>query len=74
LLDSVVVLFVAFYLFGNWSLEQVLAVSVVNYIYKFGAALLLTPLLYISHQVVDTYLGKETIVNSVPPPPTPQAF
>jgi hypothetical protein len=74
LLDSVVVLFVAFYLFGNWSLEQVLAVSVVNYIYKFGAALLLTPLLYISHQVVDTYLGKETTINPIPPPPTPQAF
>jgi queuosine precursor transporter len=59
LLDSFLVLWIAFFLFGNWTLEQVLAVSVVNYIYKFVAAVVLTPLLYISHQLVDRYLGAE---------------
>jgi uncharacterized integral membrane protein (TIGR00697 family) len=74
LLDSFLVLFIAFYLFGNWSLDQVIAVSIVNYIYKFAAALVLTPLLYLAHQGVDSYLGKETAVNSVPPGPMVQGF
>lgn len=58
LIDSFVVLGVAFYLFGNWSLSQVVAVGIVNYIYKFAVAVLLTPLLYVAHHVVDAYLGK----------------
>ncbi|MEM1135508.1 MAG: queuosine precursor transporter [Bacteroidota bacterium] len=58
-IDSFVVLGVAFYLFGNWSLNQVIAVGIINYIYKFSVAILLTPLLYVAHYLIDTYLGKE---------------
>ncbi len=57
LVDSFVVLFVAFFLFGNWSMEQVLSVALINYIYKFCIAILLTPLLYIAHYFIDGYLG-----------------
>ena len=57
IIDTVVVLFVAFYLFGNWSLKQVLAVSIINYLYKFTVAIVLTPLLYGGHYVIDHYLG-----------------
>ncbi|MGV3505372.1 MAG: queuosine precursor transporter [Adhaeribacter sp.] len=57
LVDTVVVLFVAFYIFGNWSLKQVIAVSIINYIYKFTVAVLLTPLLYLAHGLIDRYLG-----------------
>jgi queuosine precursor transporter len=57
LLDSFLVLYIAFYVFGNWPLDQVLAVGVVNYIYKFTTAILLTPLLYVAHNAVDRYLG-----------------
>jgi uncharacterized integral membrane protein (TIGR00697 family) len=74
LLDSFLVLYIAFYLFGNWSLQEVLAVSVVNYIYKFVAALVLTPLLYVSHSLVDKYLGTETQLETIPPGPTVQGF
>lgn len=56
LIDSFVVLWVAFYLFGNWSLEQVFAVGIINYIYKFVIAILLTPLLYLAHNLIDKYL------------------
>ncbi|RDC62438.1 queuosine precursor transporter [Adhaeribacter pallidiroseus] len=57
LIDSLVVLFIAFYLFGNWPLKQVLAVATINYIYKFVVAVVLTPLLYIAHFAIDRYLG-----------------
>lgn len=59
LVDSFVVLFVAFYVFGNWSFAQVLSVANTNYWYKFAAAILLTPLLYLAHFLIDRYLGKE---------------
>lgn len=59
LIDSFVVLIIAFYIGGNWPLKLVLAVGVVNYIYKFTVAVLLTPLLYVLHAAIDAYLGKE---------------
>lgn len=58
LIDSLVVLFIAFFVFGNWSLEQVLSVAAINYIYKFCVAILLTPALYLAHYLIDGYLGK----------------
>lgn len=59
LIDSFVVLIVAFYLLGPWTLDQVLAVGITNYIYKFLIAIGLTPLLYIAHYLIDNFLGKE---------------
>jgi queuosine precursor transporter len=59
LVDSFVVISVAFYIFGNWTLEQVLSVGIVNYIYKAVVALLVTPILYVAHNLIDKYLGKE---------------
>ena len=59
LVDSFVVLFVAFKLFGNWSMDQVVAVATTNYAYKFAAAVLLTPVLYLAHFLIDRYLGKD---------------
>ncbi len=59
LVDSFVVLGIAFYVFGNWSIGQVLAVGSVNYLYKGAVAILSTPLLYVAHYAIDNYLGKE---------------
>lgn len=59
LIDSFVVLFVAFYIGADWNLSLVLAIGVMNYLYKFIVAVALTPLLYIIHGVIDRYLGKE---------------
>lgn len=58
-IDSFVVLGIAFYVFGNWSLSQIIAVGIMNYIYKFVVAVALTPLLYLGHGIIDRYLGKE---------------
>jgi hypothetical protein len=59
LIDSFVVLTISFYVFGNWNLEQVISVGIINYIYKFSVAILLTPLIYLAHFIIDRYLGKE---------------
>jgi uncharacterized integral membrane protein (TIGR00697 family) len=58
-IDSFVVLLIAFYFGAGWDLSLVLAIGVVNYIYKFFIAVILTPLLYILHFFIDLYLGKE---------------
>lgn len=57
-IDSFVVLFIAFYIGAGWDLKLVLAIGIVNYSYKFLIAVLLTPLLYVIHFLVDLYLGK----------------
>jgi len=58
-IDSFVVLLIAFYFGAGWDLSLVLAIGLVNYIYKFIVAVFLTPLLYLLHFVIDLYLGKE---------------
>lgn len=58
LIDSFIVIMIAFYVFGNWSLTQVLQVGTINYIYKAIVALLMTPILYIAHYLIDGYLGR----------------
>lgn len=59
IVDSFLVLYIAFYLGGNWNITQVLSVGTNNYIYKFVVALALTPALYLVHNLIDRYLGKE---------------
>lgn len=63
LIDSYVVLFIAFYLLSpsstQWPIAQIMAVGTINYIYKFFVAVILTPLLYVGHHIIDRYLGKE---------------
>lgn len=56
LADSFLVLYIAFYAFGNWSLAEVLKTGLNNYVYKFLVAIALTPLLYVAHRVIDRYL------------------
>ncbi len=59
LIDSFVVLFVAFYIGGNWTLSLFFAVAIVNYAFKFVVAIVLTPALYLIHGAIELYLGKE---------------
>ncbi|MGK2864825.1 MAG: queuosine precursor transporter [Chitinophagaceae bacterium] len=67
-IDSFVVLFIAFYIGtrvnqnGNdfvWPFKLFLAVGVVNYIYKFIVAILMTPVIYIIHSWIEKYLGNK---------------
>lgn len=55
--DSFVVLYIAFA--GIFTNQQIIAIGITNYIYKFMVAILLTPLIYIGHSLIDRYLGKE---------------
>lgn len=59
LIDSFVVIFIAFYIGGNWTFKQIIAVGSVGYLYKFTVAVCLTPILYIVHKIIDGYLGKD---------------
>lgn len=59
LIDTFVILTIAFYFFGNWSFNQVLSVAIVQYCYKILIAILITPVIYVVHYIIDRYLGKE---------------
>jgi uncharacterized integral membrane protein (TIGR00697 family) len=58
LIDSFVVIYIAFA--GRYSNDILISIAVTNYIYKFAVAILLTPVIYFGHYVIDRYLGKET--------------
>jgi uncharacterized integral membrane protein (TIGR00697 family) len=65
LVDSFVVLFIAFYVGRRiqtgqgepWSLHQILVTGTGNYIYKFIVAIALTPVIYLIHGWIERYLG-----------------
>lgn len=61
LIDSFVVIFIAFYLNPqyHWSWQMVAAIGLVNYTYKFIVAILMTPLLYLVHGIIDGFLGHD---------------
>lgn len=61
LIDSFIVLFIAFHLGKDWSLQRVLAIGLVNYSYKAVMAILLTPLIYVVEYFIERYLGKEKV-------------
>lgn len=58
--DSFIVLFIAFKLGNDWHWQKVLAICIMNYMYKFTMAILLTPLIYFIEARIENYLGKET--------------
>jgi queuosine precursor transporter len=59
LIDTYVVLFIAFFIGRGMPLKSVLAMGVLAYVYKFIVAICLTPLLYVIHYFIDRFLGKE---------------
>ncbi|MBO9593648.1 MAG: queuosine precursor transporter [Niabella sp.] len=67
LIDSFLVLFIAFYIGPRvssnqgepWSLVLVLSICVGNYIYKFIIAVIMTPVIYWVHNAIEKYLGHD---------------
>ena len=68
LIDSFVVLFIAFYLYPKyisdangkpWAFNVVMSICIGNYIYKFIVAVVLTPVIYIVHNWIEKYLGND---------------
>lgn len=58
-LDSFVVVFIALYIGQQLPFLQVLAISIMSYIYKGVMALVLTPVIYLVHHAIERYLGHE---------------
>ena len=57
LIDSYIVLFIAFSSIFPWQL--ILAVGMMNYIYKFTVAIVLTPLIYLVEGRIERYVGHD---------------
>ncbi|MGB4842894.1 MAG: queuosine precursor transporter [Ferruginibacter sp.] len=60
LVDSFIVLFIAFKIGKGWSWQLVFAICLINYAYKFTMAILLTPVIYFVEHRIEKYVGKET--------------
>lgn len=57
LVDSYIVLFIAFSGIFTW--QQILAIGMMNYTYKFLMALVLTPVIYLVEGRIEKYLGHD---------------
>lgn len=60
LVDSYIVLFIAFSGVFPWQL--ILGIGIMNYLYKFSMALLLTPVIVLAEKMIERYVGSETAV------------
>lgn len=58
-IDSFVVVFIALYIGQQLPFLQVLAISVMNYVYKGIMAVVLTPVIYFVHGAIERYLGHD---------------
>jgi len=58
LIDSFIIIGIAFWLPGKIGTQDFLTVAATNYSYKFLIAVVLTPLIYIGHHLIDRYLGE----------------
>jgi queuosine precursor transporter len=65
LLDSFLILYIAFSLLGNWTGDQVISVGTTQFLYKVAVAIALVPLLYVAHAAIDRYLGLAASVPAV---------
>ncbi|MBS0618446.1 MAG: queuosine precursor transporter [Spirochaetes bacterium] len=59
LIDTFVVLYIAFVLPGKWSHGEFFKVATDNYIYKLLIAIATTPVIYLVHTIIERYLGRE---------------
>jgi len=65
LVDTFVVLGIAFWLPGKMTTEVFINAALTGYTFKLIIAIVLTPLIYIGHKMVDDYLGEETAHNVI---------
>jgi uncharacterized integral membrane protein (TIGR00697 family) len=59
LIDSFVIIGIAFWLPGTIKTSEFFTVAASNYSYKFIIAVALTPFIYIGHSLIDSFLGEE---------------
>lgn len=59
LIDSFIVLGIAFWLPGKINFETFITSALTGYTFKLGVAILLTPLIYLAHNLIKIYLKKK---------------
>lgn len=59
LVDSFIVVFIAFKIGKGWSWPTVLSISLLGYSYKFLIAILMTPVIYFMEGRIESYVGSE---------------
>ena len=59
LIDTVCVSYIYLYFSLGFSFPRVTAIVITGYTYKFCVALICTPLIYLVHNGIEEYLGKE---------------
>lgn len=59
LIDTFVVLGIAFWLPGKMTTAVFLNAALTGYVFKLGIAVVLTPMIYVGHSIVEKYLGDE---------------
>ena len=59
LIDTFIVLYIAFVVPGKWTNAEFLKVASSNYLYKLAIAVAVTPVIYLVHAIIDNYLGRE---------------
>lgn len=59
LIDTFIVQFVAFVIPGVWTLREFFENATFGYVFKLLVALLLIPMIYIAHALIDRYLGEK---------------
>ncbi|OQW90755.1 MAG: hypothetical protein BWK79_18905 [Beggiatoa sp. IS2] len=59
-MDSFIVLFISFHLnpATNWDLKLIIGMWLVKYVYKVIMAIILTPVIYLVHILIESYLGE----------------
>ncbi|MFK7050582.1 MULTISPECIES: queuosine precursor transporter [Flavobacterium] len=60
LVDSFVVLGIAFWLPGKINFQTFISSALTGYTFKLSVAVLLTPLIYLSHYLIKKYLGEDS--------------
>jgi uncharacterized integral membrane protein (TIGR00697 family) len=61
LFDSFIVLGIAFWLPGKIDFETFLSSALTGYTFKLSIAILLTPAIYVGHNLIKKYLSKESV-------------
>lgn len=59
LIDSVLIIGIAFWLPGQVKTQDFINVALTNYSYKLAIAIGMTPVIYLVHHAIDRYLGKD---------------
>ncbi len=59
LVDSFIVVFMAFKIGKGWSWSTVLSISLLGYSYKFLVAIAMTPVIYFAESRIEKYVGSE---------------